>query len=68
MLYLANLKVQYFPNSVCYTAKDFIDAKYDGDGRIPPDGSFNDTSNSDTTFGSKNDNLLNSIVEKVYLG
>ena len=65
---MANLKVQYFPNSVSYTAKDFIDAKYGGDGRILPDGSFNDTSNSDTTFGAQNENLLKSIVEKVYLG
>ena len=30
VLCMANLKVQYFPNTASITAKDFIDAKYRG--------------------------------------
>ena len=30
VLCIANLKVQYFPNTAGITAKDFIDAKYGG--------------------------------------
>ena len=30
VLCMANLKIQYFPNTAGNTAKDFIDAKYGG--------------------------------------